>query len=132
VSDNPFAEFGKNDDEPDTPAASPAEPAEDDGTLCGVCFETLPQLAAYAAQARESGLPRPFVGLAGPDDEIGCPHGSWRLGDLLAADEDDEDDETEADDSDDDTCNEPGCDKPRAKRRRWCNTHASPANRSTG
>ena len=112
---------------PDEPSAAPAVAAEDaDETLCSACFPAAGSLAELVTAARAGHYAVPYVGDGSPDTELACPHGAWRLGDLLADPE-----EGQADGEDQvRQCADPACDKDAAKNRRWCGTHASPANRT--
>ena len=93
---------------------------------CG-CFPDLGTLAELVNAAR-MGHRVPYVGDGSADTVIACEHDSVRLGDLL----DYEDDAPPVDDQGEQTptCKEPGCEKPPAKGRKWCSTHANPANRA--
>lgn len=87
------------------------------GPECG-CFPAVEELAELAGRARAGEVGVAFVGDGAPDTTVGCEHGSWRLGDLVDAEEDEAR-----------PCSEPGCPKDAAKNRKWCPTHASPKNR---
>lgn len=106
---------------PDDPQAEQAGP--------GCCFPHPGELAGLAERALTGERAVPYVGDGSADTVISCGHGTWRLGDILTFDDTD----TGGESGDGPRpCNEPGCDKGAAKNRKWCNTHASPANRAGG
>ena len=61
-----------------TPSVS--EPQAD---LCADCFPPLEDVSALAVRARSGERAVPVVGDGSADTQIGCAHGSWRLGDVL-------------------------------------------------
>lgn len=91
-----------------------------------LCFPTDEDLAAYAERALTGERAVPYVGDGSADTVISCAHGTWRLGDVLTYEHEDQGDAGEGP-----QCREPGCGKPPAKGRNWCSTHASPKNRGS-
>jgi hypothetical protein len=51
--------------------------------LCADCFPLLEELVQLALRARSGEHAVPVVGDGSPDTQVGCAHGSWRLGDVL-------------------------------------------------
>ncbi len=92
------------------------------------CFPGDEDLAAYAERALTGERAVPYVGDGTPDTVISCAHGTWRLGDVLAYEAEQE----QGDGGEEPACKEPGCGKAPAKGRRWCSTHANPAKRGGG
>ena len=63
--------------------------------LCQIDLPGPGELARLAENA-QAGRREAFVGTGHPDTMLACPHGTWRLGDILGAYEADQDDDEPA------------------------------------
>ena len=53
--------------------------------LCRECFPVLEEVVHLVERARSGERAVPVVGDGSPGTQVGCAHGSWRLGDVLPA-----------------------------------------------